>query len=376
MIDFSLTEADARLVALAKEEATIAHRYARHYDLSEALIEPLELPEAKDRPDPLQVLGETVAQTSGAQIANVLLVLEFADPRMRRNQALGLGSKIVEADGSEEQKQRFRNKTLAIAITEPGAGSDPRSVRTSARLDPKTNEWILNGEKIYCSYFEGADGVLVIARGSEEGEKFLAFVIEKGTPGLVDARQVRKMGIRAWDTKDFFLRDCRVPEANRIDVDFKRTMASFNGNRPRIAAMALAISWDLIEFTRAQLAGTGSDAAPLSAEIEYRLARLEALHEAARLTVLRSKWTEQRDGTASASTMVEAAMSKAIGGAAARQISQECMAMLGHLAVSEEFLAEKWFRDARIFDIFEGTGEINRLIVARAVLGYSARELG
>ena len=348
MIDFSLTEADARLVALAKEEAAIAHRYARHYDLSETLIEPLELPEAKDRPDPLQVLGETVAQTSGAQIANVLLVLEFADPRMRRNQALGLGSKIVEADGSEEQKQRFRNKTLAIAITEPGAGSD----------------------------FEGADGVLVIARGSEEGEKFLAFVIEKGTPGLVDARQVRKMGIRAWDTKDFFLRDCRVPEANRIDVDFKRTMASFNGNRPRIAAMALAISWDLIEFTRAQLAGTGSDAAPLSAEIEYRLARLEALHEAARLTVLRSKWTEQRDGTASASTMVEAAMSKAIGGAAARQISQECMAMLGHLAVSEEFLAEKWFRDARIFDIFEGTGEINRLIVARAVLGYSARELG
>ncbi len=374
MIDFSLTEADARLVALAQEEAAIAHGHARYYDLSEDECEPEALPEARDRPDPLQVLRDTVDQTSGAQIANVLLALEFADPRMRRNQALGLGSKIVEADGTAAQKARFRGKTLAIAITEPGAGSDPRSVRTSARHDPLTNEWILNGEKIYCSYFEGADGVLVIARGAGDGEKFLAFVVEKGTPGLVSAGQVKKMGIRSWDTKDFFLRDCRVPGENLIDVDFKKTMASFNGNRPRIAAMGLAVSWDLLEFTRARLAEAQPQSKLDSAHAQ-RLLRLEALHEAARLAVLHSKWVEQRDGTASATTMVEAAMSKAIGGLAARRISQECMAMLGPNAISEEFLAEKWFRDARIFDIFEGTGEICRLIVARAVLGYSAREL-
>ncbi len=123
--------------------------------------------------------------------------------------------------------------------------------------------------------------------------------------------------IRARDTEDFVLQDCRVPEFNRIDADFKKT-------------------------------------APLS--------------------VLRCKWLEEREGRRSGATKVEASMAKTLGGKAARRISQECLDLLGSLGLSEEFLAGKWFRDARI-DIFEGAGEINRPIVARRLLGYSSKEL-
>jgi acyl-CoA dehydrogenase len=102
---------------------------------------------------------------------------------------------------------------------------------------------------------------------------------------------------------------------------------------------------------------------------------MEALYEATSLTILRCKWLEHVGGTNSGATKVEAAMSKALGGKAARKITQGCMELLGPEGLSEEYLAEKWFRDARIFDIFEGAGDVNRLLVARSLLNYSQKEL-
>jgi acyl-CoA dehydrogenase len=147
-----------------------------------------------------------------------------------------------------------------------------------------------------------------------------------------------------------------------------------------VAAFGLGVARALLDFTREKLGEQGiavryeSGSAQRSAT-QDRLLRLEALYDAALLTILRCKWLEDRDGRHSGATKVEASMAKAIGGKAARRISQECLELLGPLALSEDFLAEKWFRDARIFDIFEGAGEINRLIVARWLLGYSAKEL-
>jgi len=381
MIDFSLTAADQRLVQLAKEEARISRTYARYYDQNEDLIEPEELPEAKDLPNRLDMLKELQSQTSGYAIAESLMQLEYADPRMRRNKS-GLGDKIVAYAGTPEQKTKFAGKLLSIALTEPGAGSDPMAIRASARYDAETDEWVLNGEKIYCSQFGAADGAMVLARGPLDNgvRPFLAFVVEKGTPGLTLLGQVKKMGIRNWDTEDFVLQDCRVPAINKIDADFKKTMIVFNGTRPMIAAYALAIGRNLLEFTREKLLGSGevldyAGGRSGRSAIHDRLIRLEALADATRLSILHCKWAEHRDGVMTEGAKIEAATAKTMGGMAARRLTQECMEMLGPLALSEEFLAEKWFRDARIFDIFEGAGEVNRLIVARWLLGYSQKEL-
>ena len=144
--------------------------------------------------------------------------------------------------------------------------------------------------------------------------------------------------------------------------------------------MGLSIAGSLLDFTRSKLVG-GDQAvnyargARMRSAVEDRLIRLEALYEATLLTILRCKWLEHRDGTTNGATKVEAAMAKTLGGKAARKITQECIEMLGPEALSEEYLAEKWFRDARIFDIFEGAGDVNRLIVARWLLNYSQKEL-
>jgi acyl-CoA dehydrogenase len=383
MVDFSLTDADKRVAALAREEAEIGRTYSRYYDKHEDEIEPIVFAEVMDRPDPLEVLDEIESETSGRVIAEHLVLMETArgDVRMRRIKR-HLGDKIVNYAGTDRQRELFGHKLLSIAMTEPGAGSDPSMIRGSARYDAATDEWILNAEKIYCSAFGAADGAFVFVRGPEQNgvKPFMGFVVEKGTPGLTQLGQVKKMGIRSWDTADFVLQDCRVPPVNKIDVDFKKTMIVFNGTRPGVAAMGLAIAGSLLDFTRDKLCG---DAANLDyakgmkarSVIEDRLVRLEALYEATLLTILRCKWLEHRDGSTNGSTKVEAAMAKVLGGKAARKITQECIALLGPEALSEEYLAEKWFRDARIFDIFEGAGDVNRLIVARALLNYSQKEL-
>jgi acyl-CoA dehydrogenase len=381
MIDFSPTAGDRRLIETARRENEAMRKYARHYDQHEDELEPAAFPEANELPDKMALLREIEEQTSGRIIAESLVDLEYADPRVRRS-TKGLGDMILRDSGTPEQLERFGHMFLSIALTEPGAGSDPMGITGSARYDEATGEWVLNGEKIYCSGFGRAEGALVLLKGQAEGghRPFLAFIVEKGTPGLVRLGQVKKMGIRNWDTEDFVLQDCRVPAINKLDADFRKTMVVFNGTRPKMAAYALGIARTLLDFTRDKLkeAGLVIDYAAGRAkrsQLQDRLLRLEALHEAARLSTLHCKWREQREGTMTGATKVDAAISKAMGGGAARRITQECMEMLGPLGLSEEFLAEKWFRDARIFDIFEGAGEVNRLIVARWLLDYSAKEL-
>ncbi|WP_375304493.1 acyl-CoA dehydrogenase [Bradyrhizobium sp. A11] len=383
MVDFSLTDADKKIAALARDEAEIGRTYSRYYDKHEDEIEPKVFAEVKDRPDPLEMLDAIEAETSGRVIVEHLVTMETArgDVRMRRIKK-HLGDKIVRYAGNDEQRKLFGNKLLSIALTEPGAGSDPSMIRGSARYDEATDEWILNAEKIYCSAFGASDGALVLVRGQEKNgaRPFMGFVIEKGMKGLTELGQVKKMGIRSWDTADFVLQDCRVPSINKIDVDFKKTMIVFNGTRPGVAAMGLAVAGSLLEFTREKLLGKEqvldyAKGIRARSAIEDRLIRMEALYEATSLTILRCKWLEHVGGTNNGATKVEAAMSKALGGKAARKITQGCMELLGPEGLSEEYLAEKWFRDARIFDIFEGAGDVNRLIVARSLLDYSQKEL-
>jgi len=147
-----------------------------------------------------------------------------------------------------------------------------------------------------------------------------------------------------------------------------------------VTAFGLKTARNLLDTVRenllnGELAITYEQGRNARSSVRDRLIALEALHDATELMILRAKWSEQRNGVTAEDTMVEASMAKALGGVATRRITQECMELLGPLALTEEKLAEKWFRDARIFDIFEGAGEINRLIVARWLLGYSGKEL-
>jgi acyl-CoA dehydrogenase len=380
MIDFRLTDAEKKVIKLARDEAKIGHRYSRYYDKHEDELEPAVLPEVAGNRWPREIMAEIASQTSGPALSQWLVHLEesYGDIHLRRYLA-ALGRTVVNLHGTPEQKEKFGEKRLSISMTEPGAGSDVKALRSTATRDPKTGEWILNGEKMYCSDLSGAPGVLVLVRGKvEDGDRpYMGFVVEHGTPGFKLLGQVPKMGVRSWDTVNFVLENCRVPDFNRIDCDIIKTvMKIFNAARPNVGGLALGMVRALLEFTREKLGeqGVAVDYAQGMAgrsAIQDKLLRMEALYEASWLTAVRCKWLEDIEGGPSNTTMVPASVSKAMCGMAARRISQQCMELLGPLALSEEFLAEKWFRDCRIFDIVEGAGEINRLIIARSILGYS-----
>lgn len=383
MIDFDLTETDRKILEAAHRQALIGRRHARYYDKHEDELAPDTLPEAVNEPDVRQDVETLLAETSGKHILDALIRIEehWGNVPAKRSAfglGFGLGSYILRLVGSPEQVARWGDKVIAIAITEPGAGSDPAGIRTMASHDAATNEWVINGEKIFISQSHRADAAMVMTRYVDESGKrgYTNFLVEKGTPGFEVGPQHKKMGIRAWDTASLSFSDCRVPAFNHIKGDFKATLQVFNDSRPLVGAMGLGIARAALDFTREKLAegGIELDYRPglhgLSAVAE-KLLRLEALYEASWLTVVRSKWLEQRDGA----TKVEASMAKAKAGRAVRTITQGCVELLGPMALSEEHLIEKWFRDARIFDIFEGPGEVQRLIIARWLLGYTQKEL-
>ncbi|MGE0830610.1 MAG: acyl-CoA dehydrogenase family protein [Hyphomonadaceae bacterium] len=379
MIDFELTEADREILALAKEEALIGRAYARHYDTDWDAHEPPADPPLKSPKGPRQLVEERLAETSGRNVLDGLLSIidQWGDVAVRHNE-IGIGTMIVMSGGTPDIQAEWGDKLLSVSMTEPGAGSDPSRIQMVVQKDPATKEWILNGEKIYISAGGASAGAVVLAKVVEENGKTAlgTFLVPKGTPGFNVLPQVRKLGIRAWDTADFYFENCRIPEHYRLHADFKKTMMAFNNTRPLMAAKGLGCARAALDFTREQLTERGFDLnedAPLSRRSAFadRLAKMEAHYDASLLTLMRCKWIEDREG----GSKIEASMTKAKGALAARKITQECIALLGAAGIDEAHLIEKWFRDARIFDLFEGPGEIQRLIIARYLLGYGPTEL-
>jgi acyl-CoA dehydrogenase len=181
--------------------------------------------------------------------------------------------------------------------------------------------------------------------------------------------------------------NCRIPRGNLLGGDeaipketsggFRGVMKTFNMTRPAVAAIGLGIAEAALDFTRDQLRAAGFDVDAYGAGLRgqsaavEKLHRLEALHEAAMLTVLNAAWLSDQGKP----NNIEASVAKAKGGSAVREITQGCIELLGPLGVSREHLLEKWFRDVRITDIYEGTGQIQHLIIARTILGYGRNEL-
>jgi acyl-CoA dehydrogenase len=314
----------------------------------------------------------------------------------------GLGAAAVNSAGTPEQKEKFLTRFVeekptfsAMCITESGAGSDNSAIRTRAVLDEKTNEWIINGEKIFVTggdksfteYEKLGKGFIVVwatidptaGRGGMR-----AFVVESGTPGVKIAKLEHKLGIRCSDTAAISLVDVRVPFGNilgsatveKSTSGFKGAMATFDATRPLVAASGVGVARAALEFLKEKLAENG-------VQIRYGLPRqkltsierdvidMDIMLKSAWLMVVKAVWMADNKKH----NALEASMSKVKAGDVTTKITQKVVEILGPLGYSREFLAEKWFRDAKITDIYEGTGQINRLVVARQILGYSGSEL-
>ncbi|MFO8048970.1 MAG: acyl-CoA dehydrogenase family protein [Desulfosudaceae bacterium] len=296
----------------------------------------------------------------------------------------GLGNAAIAAVATEEQMEKFGDKWAAMAITEPESGSDSGSISTTAELDG--DEWVLNGEKIFVTCADRCDVVVVWATIDKEAGKggIKSFIVEKDRPGFKLEHLEHKLGIRASDTGTFVLNNCRIPRENLLGSEevksgtegFKGVMKTFDNTRPMVAAMSNGVAAAAIDFTREKLTEAGfsldyqknpNNLTSMEKEFYWMEAHLEAM----RLLTLRAAWMADNDMF----NNLEASMSKAKAGRYGTLITQKCCELLGPLGFSREHLAEKWMRDSKILDIFEGTGQIQHLIVARNILNLSRKEL-
>jgi acyl-CoA dehydrogenase len=296
----------------------------------------------------------------------------------------GLGQAAIAAVANEEQLKRFGGKWAAMAITEPEAGSDSAAIRTTARQDG--DEYVLNGEKIFVTSGDRAELIVVWAtldRGAGRGA-IKSFVVERDNPGLKLDRLEHKLGIRASDTANFVLDECRVskdnllgsPEIQTAKQGFAGVMQTFDNTRPLVAGMAIGVARASLERTRDLLSEAGIEidyVAPphvqTAAASEYL--SMESDWEAARLLTLRAAWMADNRKPNS----LHASMAKAKAGRVGTDIALRCVALAGSIGYGEGELLEKWARDVKILDIFEGTQQIQLLVVARLLLGKSSAEL-
>jgi acyl-CoA dehydrogenase len=326
------------------------------------------------------------ANRNGSNLASLLGLIELcwgdvglllAMPRQ------GLGQAAIAAVADAEQLKRFGGKWAAMAITEPEAGSDSAAIRTTAELDG--DQYVLNGEKIYVTAGDRAELIVVWATlDRKQGRGAIkSFVVERDNPGLHLDRLERKLGIRASDTAAFRLEDCRVPRENLLgdpEIETKHgfagVMQTFDNTRPLVAGMAIGVARACLELTREHLEAAGI-------EIDYEappdrqsaaaaeFIAMEADWEAARLLTMQAAWMADNRRPNS----LQASMAKAKAGRTGTDVALRCVALCGATGYGEGELLEKWARDAKILDLFEGTQQIQLLIIARLLLGRTSAEL-
>jgi acyl-CoA dehydrogenase len=297
----------------------------------------------------------------------------------------GLGQAAIAAVANEEQLKRFGGKWAAMAITEPEAGSDSAAIRTTATLDEETGEYVLNGEKIFVTSGDRAELIVVWASldRSKGRPAIKSFVVERDNPGLKLDRLEHKLGIRASDTANFVLDNCRVPKESllgtpEIEVKggFSGVMQTFDNTRPLVAGMAIGVARACLDRTKELLDDAGIevdyDVPPHSqSAAASEFIAMESDWEAARLLTLQAAWMADNKKPNS----LQASMAKAKAGRTGTDIALRCLGLAGSIGYGEGELLEKWARDVKILDIFEGTQQIQLLIVSRQLLGRPSSEL-
>ena len=290
----------------------------------------------------------------------------------------GLPESNVLSMGTEEQKERFlgpflepdRPRWACFGMTEPGAGSDAAAIRTTARKEG--DEWVLSGAKCFIGSASRSDWILVQATldPTKGRSAQRAFFVEQGTPGLGGFNIEKKMGLKAYESTSFSLDEVRVPKENLLggeerytsSAGFKTAMRTFNAGRPMIAANAVGMARsaldESIRFAREH---------ELLSDPRVR-DRIEAISRRvrkARLVCLKAGWLADQQRP----NIVEASMSKALAAQIAQESTSMGLELLGTIGGRGDHLIEKLYRDVKAMDIVEGTGQIQRMIIARNLVG-------
>ena len=296
----------------------------------------------------------------------------------------GLGNAAISGVATDEQLERLgKNVWAAMAITEPGFGSDSAAVSTTATLEG--DEYVINGEKIFVTGGSRASHIVVWATldRSKGRAAIKSFIVPREHPGVTVERLEDKLGIKASDTAVIRFDNARIPRDNllgspeiNVEKAFAGVMETFDNTRPVVAAMAVGVGRAALEELRTILTDAGIEIsydkpahAQSAAAAEFL--RLEADWEAGYLLTVRSAW--QADNNIPNSK--EASMGKAKAARVASDITLKAVELAGTTGYSEQMLLEKWGRDSKILDIFEGTQQIQQLVVARRLLGLSSAQL-
>jgi alkylation response protein AidB-like acyl-CoA dehydrogenase len=295
----------------------------------------------------------------------------------------GLGNAAISSVATHEQLERLGKVWAAMAITEPSFGSDSAAVSTTATLDG--DEYVINGEKIFVTAGSRASHIVVWATldKSQGRAAIKSFIVPREHPGVTVERLEHKLGIKASDTAVIRFDNARVPKDNllgdpeiHVEKGFAGVMETFDNTRPIVAAMAVGVARAALEELRAILTDAGVEIsydkpahAQSAAAAEFL--RLEADWESGYLLTVRSAW--QADNRIPNSK--EASMGKAKAARVGSDITLKAVELAGTTGYSERVLLEKWARDSKILDIFEGTQQIQQLVVARRLLGLSSAEL-
>lgn len=296
----------------------------------------------------------------------------------------GLGNAAISGVATDEQLERLGTDVwAAMAITEPGFGSDSAAVSTTAKLDG--DEYVISGEKIYVTAGSRATHIVVWATLDKSMGRaaIKSFIVPRDYPGVTVERLEDKLGIKASDTAAIRFDDVRIPKDNllgspeiQVEKGFAGVMETFDNTRPVVAAMAVGIARAALEELRKILDDAGVQISydkPAHAQnaAAAEFLRMEADWEAGYLLMARSAWQADNDIPNSK----EASMGKAKAARVASDITLKAVEMAGTTGYSEDLLLEKWARDSKILDIFEGTQQIQQLVVARRLLGLSSSEL-
>ena len=282
--------------------------------------------------------------------------------------------------GTPEQKEKYvvplaKGELLgAFALTEPGAGTDAQGVQTKAVLDG--DEWVLNGSKCFITNGEYADVYIVIAitdivedkRGRKQ-KRFSAFIVEKNTPGFTFGVKEKKMGIRGSATYELIFQDCRIPKdalLGQRGKGFPIALHTLDGGRIGIAAQALGIAEGALDITIDYVKERKQFGRPIAAQqnTAFQIADMAARIEAAKLLVYKAavkKDTDKQYG-------FEAAMAKLFAAETAMAVTTKCVQLFGGYGYIREYDIERMMRDAKITEIYEGTSEVQRMVISAALL--------
>ncbi len=282
----------------------------------------------------------------------------------------------IDSFGTEEQKQKFLRPLVdgtsygCFGLTEPNAGSDAAGQQTEAVYDEAADEYVINGSKIFTTNAEFADYCIVFAMTDKSlGTKGItAFVVDLRSPGVKVNPSIKRMGIRAASNCEVFYEDVRVPAANRLSEEgkgFKIAMKALDGGRIGIAAQAVGIAQGALDIALAYVKERHQFGRPIAAfqTTQFKLAQMQTEIDAARLLVYRAATTKD-DGEVYGP---QAAMAKLKASAVANDVCREAVQLMGGYGYCREYQAERYLRDAKITEIYEGTSEVMKMVISGAM---------